>query len=81
MLFLRFLLVRAPSYFSNFGRCERHARFALMENEHRPCAITNTAALGSGVDILGPFVDGGVILDGILRRSSIGADGGVCDGA
>jgi hypothetical protein len=54
---------------------KRHARFALMENEHRPCALTNdevtlpVAALGSGVDILGPFVDGDAIPDGILRRS------------
>ena len=54
---------------------ERHAGFALMENEHRPCALTNDevtlpmAALGSAVDSLGPFVDGDAILDGILRRS------------
>ena len=54
---------------------ERHARFALMKNEHRPCALTNDevtlpmAALGSAVDSLGPFVDGDAILDGILRRS------------
>ena len=54
---------------------ERHAGFALMENEHRPCALTNDevtlpmAALGSAVDGLGPFVDGDAILDGILRRS------------
>jgi hypothetical protein len=27
------------------------------------------AALGSGVDCLGPFVDGDAILDGVLRRS------------
>ena len=46
-----------------------------MENEHRPCALTNDevtlpmAALGSAVDSLGPFVDGDAILDGILRRS------------
>ena len=46
-----------------------------MENEHRPCALTNDevtlpmAALGSAVDGLGPFVDGDAILDGILRRS------------
>jgi hypothetical protein len=62
----------------SFRRAEpqaRHARFALMENEHRPCALTNdevtlpVAALGSGVDILGPFVDGDAIPDGILRRS------------
>jgi hypothetical protein len=26
------------------------------------------AALGSGVDLLGPFVDGDAILDGISRR-------------
>jgi hypothetical protein len=26
-------------------------------------------ALGSGLDMLGPFVDGDAILDGILRRS------------
>jgi hypothetical protein len=26
-------------------------------------------ALGSGVDLLGPFVDGDAILDGISRRS------------
>jgi hypothetical protein len=46
-----------------------------MENEHRPCAFANdevtlpVATLGSGVDILGPFVDGDAILDGISRRS------------
>jgi hypothetical protein len=46
-----------------------------MENEHRPCALTNdevtlpVAALGSGVHMLGPFVDGDAILDGISRRS------------
>jgi hypothetical protein len=46
-----------------------------MENEHWPCTLTNdevtlpVAALGSGVDRLGPFVDGDAILDGILRRS------------
>src|ERR1700719_2276672 len=55
--------------------CQRHARFALMENEHWPCTLTNdevtlpSAALGSGLDMLGPFVDGDAILDGILRRS------------
>jgi hypothetical protein len=54
---------------------ERHAGFALMQNEHRPCALTKDevtlpmAALGSAVDSLGPFVDGDTILDGILRRS------------
>src|ERR1700752_1839093 len=53
---------------------ERHARFALMQNEHRPCALTNDevtlpmAALGSTIDSLGPFVDGDAILDGFLRR-------------
>jgi hypothetical protein len=46
-----------------------------MENEHWPCALANDevtlpmAALGSGVDLLGPFVDGDAILDGISRRS------------
>ena len=50
--------------------CKRQARFALMENEYWPCALTNdvvalpVAALGSGIDILGPFVDGDAILDG-----------------
>src|SRR4029077_9611503 len=54
---------------------ERDARFALMQNEHRPCALTNDevtlpmAALGSAVDSFGPFVDGDAILYGILRRS------------
>ena len=54
---------------------ERDARFALMQNEHRPCALTNDevtlpmAALGSAVDSFGPFVDGDAILDGISRRS------------
>jgi hypothetical protein len=43
--------------------------------EHWPCALANEevtlpmAALGSGVDLLGPFVDGDAILDGISRRS------------
>jgi hypothetical protein len=46
-----------------------------MENEHWSCALANDevtlpmAALGSGVDLLGPFVDGEAILDGISRRS------------
>ena len=31
--------------------------------------LPRVAALGSGVDMLGPFVDGDAILDGILRRS------------
>src|SRR5262249_30035372 len=41
-------------------RCKRHARFVLMENEHRPCALTNdevthpVAALGSSVDLFVP---------------------------
>src|SRR5262249_19110625 len=45
-----------------------------LQNEHRPCALTNDevalpmAALGSTIDSLGPFVDGDAILDGILRR-------------
>ena len=49
---------------------ERHTGFALMENEHRPCALTNDevtlpmAALGSAVDSLGRLVDGNAILDG-----------------
>ncbi len=40
---------------------ERHTGFTLMQNEHRPCALTNDevtlpmAALGSAVDRLGPF--------------------------
>src|SRR4249919_1132601 len=44
-----------------------HARFAFMENEHWPCTLANDevtlpmAALGSGVDLLGPFVDGDAI--------------------
>jgi hypothetical protein len=56
-------------------RCKRHARFALMKNEHRPRALTNdevtlpVAAFGFGVDLLGPFVDGDAILDGISRGS------------
>ena len=58
--------------------CQRHARFALMGNERRPCAATNdevtlpVATLGSGVDRLGPFVDGDAILmvsgEGLDRR-------------
>jgi hypothetical protein len=53
---------------------KRHARFGFMENEHWPCALANEevtlpmAALGSGVDLLGPFVDGDAILDGISRK-------------
>ena len=55
--------------------CERHAGFALMENEHGPCALADDeialpmADLHSGVDVLGPFVDGDAILDRISRRS------------
>ena len=58
-----------------------------MENEHRPCALTNDevtlpmAALGSAVDSFGPFVDGDAILDGIFAKVSIGVAGGVCDDA
>jgi hypothetical protein len=43
---------------------ERHARFALMQDEHPPCALTNdevtlpVAALGSAVDSLGPGISG-----------------------
>jgi hypothetical protein len=54
--------------------CERHAGFALMENEHGPCAVADDevalpmADLSSGIDILGPFVDGDAILDCISRR-------------
>jgi hypothetical protein len=39
-----------------------------MENEHWPCTLTNdevtlpVAALGSGLDMLGPFVDGDATL-------------------
>jgi hypothetical protein len=46
-----------------------------MQNEHRPCALTNDevtlpmAALGSAVDSLGPFVDGDAILDGMSRSA------------
>ena len=42
-----------------------------MQNEHWSCALANDevtlpmAALGSGVDLLGPFVDG----DAVSRRS------------
>jgi hypothetical protein len=54
-------------------------------SEHRGVArVTVTisgrfalAALASGVDILGPFMDGNAILN--LAKASIGADGGVCD--
>ena len=52
-VFLSFRRAELPSY-------ERHARFALMENEHRPCALANDevtfpmTAIGSGGDILGP---------------------------
>ena len=51
------------------------AASGTRDYEHWPRALTNdevtlpVAALGSGVDILGPFVDGDAILDGILRRS------------
>ena len=49
--------------------------FTSRAAEHWPCTLTNdevtlpVAALGSGLDMLGPFVDGHAILDGILRRS------------
>src|SRR3977135_3526766 len=54
--------------------CERHAGFALMENEHGRCALADDevalpmADLSSGIDILGPLVDGDAILDRISRR-------------
>jgi hypothetical protein len=47
------------------------------EDEHWPCAFANDevtlpmAALGSRIDLLGPFVDGDAILDGISRRSRL----------
>src|SRR5271166_6751506 len=59
---------------SNEPRCKRHAGFALMENEHGPCALADDevalpmTSLGSGVDIFGPFMDGEAILYGISRR-------------
>src|ERR1700737_3012444 len=60
--------------FPSEPRGESHARFGLMENEHGPCALADDevalpmTGLGSGVDILGPFVDGESILDRISRR-------------
>ena len=60
--------------FSDEPRCERDAGFALMENEHGPCALADDevalpmTSLGSGVDIFGPFMDGDAILYGISRR-------------
>ena len=60
----------------------------LWRTKHWPCTLTNdevtlqVAALGSGLDMLGPFVDGETrSLDGNPREVSIGAGGGVCDGA
>ncbi len=55
-------------------RCECQAGFAPMENEHRPGAFADdevalpVAGLGSGLDILGLFLDGDAILDRISRR-------------
>ena len=60
--------------FSDEPRCERDAGFALMENEHGPCALADDevalpmTSLGSGVDIFGPFMDGDAILYRISRR-------------
>ena len=52
------------------GECYVTKRLTKDEAAHggefRQAAV---AALGSGVDRLGPFVDGDAILDGILRRS------------
>ena len=39
--------------------------------------MMRSPALGSAVDSLGPFADGDAILDGILRKVSIGVAGGV----
>jgi hypothetical protein len=45
-----------------------------VENEHGPCALADDevalpmTVLGSGIDILGSFVDGDAILDCISRR-------------
>jgi hypothetical protein len=61
------------------GEC--HAGFALMENDYRPCALTNDevtlpmAALGSAVDSLGPCMDGDAILDGIAVAGGVCGDG------
>ena len=52
-------------------RRKRHTGFALMENEHGPCALADDeialpmAGLGSGVDSLRPFMDGDPIFDRI----------------
>src|SRR5438552_2675243 len=50
-------------------------RAALADdNEHGPCALADDevalpmADLSSGIGVLGPFVDGGAILDRISRR-------------
>jgi len=56
---------------SNKPRRKRHTGFALMENEHGPCALADDevalpmAGLGSGVDSLRPFMDGDPIFDRI----------------
>jgi hypothetical protein len=55
---------------------QRHARFALMQDEHRPCALTNDevtlpmAALGSAVDSLGLFVEDTRFLRGAYEARS-----------
>ena len=49
--------------------CERHTGFAFVKNKHGPCALAADkvtfpmASLASGVDILGPFMDGNAILN------------------
>src|ERR1700682_4979916 len=58
---------------SNEPRRKRHTGFALMENEHGPCALADDevalpmGGLGSGVDSLRPFMDGDPIFDRISR--------------
>jgi hypothetical protein len=39
-----------------------------MENEHWPCTANDEVTLPMAA-LLGPFVDGDAILDGIARRS------------
>ena len=65
----------SPLHAAGAYQLRRRREALIVENEHWPRALANDevtlpmAALGSGVDLLGPFVDGDAILDGISRRS------------
>src|SRR3979411_2800125 len=65
--------------------CERRPGFACVKNKHGPCALAEDkvtfpmAGLASGVDILGPFMDGNAILNCISPRPRSAATAAVVE--